>query len=204
MNLWQAELIQPETRVVLEGETIPALFWNAVQARGEEIWLRQKELGIWQSQSWAEVGQIVREMAAGLLHLGLARGEVASILSNTNIEWVLADLAVLSCGGVANGIYPTDAAAQVHYLSEDSRSTILFVEDDEQLDKALEVRERLPLLRKSDGATTRPVCVIAARQSGSTQALRALGRELGVAEWHVHFCGEADAVVSDLSGSLLH
>jgi|688.fasta_scaffold215787_2 hypothetical protein len=55
-----------------------------------------------------------------------------------------------------------------------------------------------------DGATTRPVCVIAARQSGSTQALRALGRELGVAEWHVHFCGEADAVVSDLSGSLLH
>ena len=55
-----------------------------------------------------------------------------------------------------------------------------------------------------DGATTRPVCVIAARQSGSTQALRALGRELGVVEWHVHFCGEADAVVSDLSGSLLH
>jgi hypothetical protein len=55
-----------------------------------------------------------------------------------------------------------------------------------------------------DGATTRPVCVIAARQSGSTQALRALGRELGVAEWHVHFSGEADAVVSDLSGSLLH
>jgi hypothetical protein len=55
-----------------------------------------------------------------------------------------------------------------------------------------------------DGATTRPVCVIAARQSESTQALRALGRELGVVEWHVHFCGEADAVVSDLSGSLLN
>ena len=55
-----------------------------------------------------------------------------------------------------------------------------------------------------DGAAARPVCVIAAQQSGSTQALRALGRELGVAEWHVHFCGESDAVVSDLSGSLLH
>ncbi len=55
-----------------------------------------------------------------------------------------------------------------------------------------------------DGAIARPVCVIAARQSESTQALRALGRELGVAEWHVHFCEESDGVVSDLSGSLLH
>jgi long-chain acyl-CoA synthetase len=61
---------------------------------------------------------------------------------------VLADLAVLSCGGVSNGIYPTDATTQVQYLCEDSRSSILFVEDDEQLDKALEVRAQLPLLRK--------------------------------------------------------
>ncbi|MEN9770691.1 MAG: hypothetical protein RLZZ180_2321, partial [Pseudomonadota bacterium] len=58
MNLWQADQIKPETRVVLEGETITALFWNAVQSRGDETWLRQKELGIWQSQSWNEVGQI--------------------------------------------------------------------------------------------------------------------------------------------------
>ncbi len=147
MNLWQADQIRPETRVVLEGQTIPALFWNAVQSRGQETWLRQKELGIWQSQSWAEVGQIVREMAGGLLHLGLARGEVASILANTRREWVMADLAVLSCAAVANGIYPTDAAAQVQYLCEDSGTTVLFVEDDEQLDKALEVREQLPKLR---------------------------------------------------------
>ena len=49
------------------------------------------------------------------MSLGFAPGQTASILSNTVIEWVLADLAVLSCGGVANGIYPTDAASQVHY-----------------------------------------------------------------------------------------
>jgi len=61
---------------------------------------------------------------------------------------VLCDLAVLSCGGVASGIYPTDAAEQVHYLTHDSHSRIVFVEDDEQLDKALAVRERLPLLTK--------------------------------------------------------
>jgi long-chain acyl-CoA synthetase len=72
---------------------------------------------------------------------------VASVLANTRVEWVLADLAVLSCGGVCNGIYPTDSAPQVHYLCEDSRTTMLFVEDDEQLDKALEARPTLPALR---------------------------------------------------------
>jgi len=147
-NLWDLTHIQPETRVVIEGETIPAMFWNAVARRGPHVWLRQKQLGIWRSWTWQQVGDAVREIAGGLLALGFARGDTASILSNTVVEWVLSDLAVLSCSGVANGIYPTDAPAQVHYLCEDSRTSILFVEDEEQLDKALEVRSQLPLLKK--------------------------------------------------------
>jgi len=147
-NLWDLSHIQPETRVVLEGETIPAMFWNAVAQRQDKVWMRQKKLGIWRSWRWNQTGEAVREIAGGLMSLGFAPGECASILSNTVIEWVLADLAVLSCGGVSNGIYPTDAASQVHYQCEDSRTTILFVEDDEQLDKALEVRSHLAGLRK--------------------------------------------------------
>lgn len=147
-NLWDLSHIRPETRVVLEGDTIPALFWNAVQARGPNVWMRQKELGIWRSWSWTQTGDATREIAGGLLALGFAPRDTASILSNTVVEWVLADLAILSCGGVSNGIYPTDAASQVHYLCEDSGTSVLFVEDDEQLDKALEVRERLPRLKK--------------------------------------------------------
>ena len=147
-NLWDLSHIQPEHDIVMPGETIPAMFWNAVERRGSQVWMRQKKLGIWRSWNWTQTGDAVREIAAGLLSLGFARGECASILANTVIEWVLADLAVLSCGGVCSGIYPTDAASQVHYLCEDSRTTVLFVEDDEQLDKALEVRPRLPLLRK--------------------------------------------------------
>ncbi len=147
-NLWDLSHIQPNTKVVLDGDTIPAMFWSAVEKRGQQIWMRHKEFGIWRSWTWSDTAQAVREIAGGLMHLGLARGDCASILSNTVIEWVLADLAVLSCGGVANGIYPTDAASQVRYLCEDSRTTVLFVEDDEQLDKALEVREQLPRLSK--------------------------------------------------------
>lgn len=79
----------------------------------------------------------MREIGHGLMALGLESRETASILSNTNIEWVLCDLAVLSADGVSTYIYPTDAAEQVEYLSLDSSTTVLFVEDDEQLDKVL-------------------------------------------------------------------
>ena len=147
-RLWDTSSIQPCNDIVLAGETIPSLFWNAVAQRGPTIWMRQKHLGLWRAWTWNQTADAVREIAAGLLSLGFAKGECASILANTVVEWVFADLAILSAGGVSNGIYPTDAPSQVHYLCEDSRTTILFVEDDEQLDKALEVRARLPGLRK--------------------------------------------------------
>jgi len=176
-TLWDLSHIQPETRVVLEGDTIPALFWNGVKARGPAVWMRQKDFGIWRSWTWDQTGEAVREIAHGLMALGFAAGETASILSNTTIEWVLADLGVLSAGGVSNGIYPTDAAEQVHYLCEDSRTTVLFVEDDEQLDKALEVRERLPLLRKIVVVDMEGLREFRDDQVMSLDALRALGRE---------------------------
>jgi len=146
--LWDLSHIQPQTEVVLSGDTIPAMFWNAVQKRGPTVWMRQKEFGIWRSWTWNQTAEAVREIAHGLMALGFAPHETASVLSNTTVEWVLADLAVLSAGGVSNGIYPTDAAEQVQFLCEDSGTTVLFVEDDEQLDKALEVRQHLPRLKK--------------------------------------------------------
>ncbi|MEY3125395.1 MAG: hypothetical protein RLZZ573_1915, partial [Pseudomonadota bacterium] len=147
-TLWDLKHIQPQHKIVLAGETIPALFWNAVEKRGPTVWMRQKHLGLWRSWTWNQTAEAVREIAGGLMSLGFAPGECASILANTVVEWVWADLAVLSCGGVSNGIYPTDAPSQVQYLCEDSATTVLFVEDDEQLDKALEVRGQLPRLRK--------------------------------------------------------
>ena len=147
-GLWDLDHLQPRQNIAIPGDTIPAMFWNAAKARADEVWMRQKQLGIWRSWTWQQTADAVREIAGGLMAMGFASGECASILSNTVVEWVLCDIAVLSCGGVSNGIYPTDAASQVHYICEDSRTTVLFVEDDEQLDKALEVRRGLPLLRK--------------------------------------------------------
>ncbi len=176
-KLWDLSGLQPNREVVMPGDTIPAMFWNAVDRRAGQTWMRQKKLGLWHGWSWSETGQAVREIAAGLISLGFARGECASILSNTVIEWVLADLAVLSCAGVANGIYPTDAASQVHYLCEDSRTSILFVEDDEQLDKALPVRPQLPGLRKVVVFDMEGLRDLADPDVLSLDDLRALGRE---------------------------
>lgn len=176
-GLWDIRTRPPARDILVPGDTLSAMFWNAVQQRGDSVWMRQKKLGIWRSWTWRQTAEAVREISGGLIALGLAPGECASILSNTVIEWVLCDLAVLSCGGVSNGIYPTDAASQVHYLCEDSRTAVLFVEDDEQLDKALEVRAQLPLLRKVIVLDMEGLRELNDPAVMSLAALRALGRE---------------------------
>jgi long-chain acyl-CoA synthetase len=158
------------------GDTVPKLFWRGVCTRGPDVILRQKAFGIWQSVTWAEFGAIAREVGMGLIALGFEPGECAAVLSNTNREWLYADMGILGAGGVSNGIYPTDAAAQVEYLCDDSAVVHLFVEDDEQLDKVLEVRARLPLLRKIIVFDMEGLRDFGDPQVMSLDALRALGR----------------------------
>ena len=132
-------------KIEVEGcDTIPKLFWHQVKQRNARTAFREKDFGIWQSTSWTEYGERARAVGMGLHKLGLARGEVVSVLAETVPEWLYADMGTMGAGGVTNGIYPTDSAKQVDYILSDSRSRFLFVEDDEQLDKFLEVRERCP------------------------------------------------------------
>jgi long-chain acyl-CoA synthetase len=181
-NLWDLGHLQPRPDVVVPGETMPAVFWNAATLRGGRVFMRQKEMGIWREWTWSQTATAVREIGNGLLALGFGGGQCASILANTVVEWVLADLAVLSCGGVSNGIYPTDAAAQVEYLCADSATTILFVEDDEQLDKALAVRERLPALARIVVFDTEGLRDFHDEQVLSLERLREIGRSFGEAQ----------------------
>jgi len=176
-NLWNIDRLQPGPDRLVPGDTLPAMFWHAVAARGERTWMRQKEFGVWRSWSWNETAAAVREIAHGLMALGFERGHTASIMSNTVVEWVLADLAVLSCGGVSSGIYPTDSSSQTQYLCEDSGTRVLFVEDDEQLDKALEAAAHLPTLQRIVVFDMEGLSDFQHRQVMSLEALRALGRE---------------------------
>ena len=74
-RLWDLGHIAPNTNTVMAGETIAAMFWNAVAARGPHVWLRQKELGLWRSWTWDETAQAVREIGAGLVSLGFQAGD---------------------------------------------------------------------------------------------------------------------------------
>jgi long-chain acyl-CoA synthetase len=179
--LWKPRAMSARTDIVVPGETLPQLFRNAARQRGERTFMRQKEFGLWRAWSWGHTERAVREIAMGLAALRFQPGERASILSNTVIEWVLADLGILCAGGVSNGIYPTDAASQVQYLCEDSSSVVLFVEDDEQLDKALEVREQLPSLRHIVVFDMDGLREFSDQMVMSLDALRALGRDHDVA-----------------------
>jgi long-chain acyl-CoA synthetase len=147
-NLWDTTRIAPRTDAVVPGATLPEVFLNAAAQRAGRVWMREKKLGIWHEWTWSQTLRAVREVAMGLVSLAFVKGDCASILSNTVVDWVLTDLGVLCAGGVSNGIYPTDAPSQVQYLCADSATSILFVEDDEQLDKALQVRGELPKLRR--------------------------------------------------------
>src|SRR5687767_1017180 len=166
-----------EAKAVAIGDTVPKMFWHGVRARRAKTFCRQKHLGIWRSVSWDELGRIAREIGMGLASLGYQPGDVVSILSNTNKEWVFADLGALGAAGVVNGIYPTDAAAQVEYLLTDSSSTFIFVEDDEQLDKVLEIRARVPKLAKIIVFDMEGLLELSDSQVMSLDALRELGRE---------------------------
>ena len=142
---------QPATRgangSVLGGDTIARRFWSAVEMRGNRIALRQKHMGLWDEVTWRDYGGHARRIAMALAAIGLLPGETAAILSNTRREWVYADWGVLSAGAVSVGIYPTDSAEQLQYVLRDAGASVLFVEDDEQLDKALQIRAECPKLR---------------------------------------------------------
>jgi len=135
--------------VLIEGcDTIVKLFRYRVQQLGNKVAMREKNFGIWESFTWADYGNKAREIGMGLLALGLNRGDVCSIVSDNNKEWLFTDMGILCSGGVTSGVYTTDSSKQMEYLVTDSRTRFLFVENEEQLDKYLEVRENTPTIKK--------------------------------------------------------
>lgn len=141
---------EPGTRPVrIDGhQTVPALLRARCLENGAVTAHREKDLGIWQSHSWADYLTRVRQIGMGLRALGLVRGDVISILSEDSKEWMYCDMAAQCMGAVSSGVYTTDSARQLAYLVNDSRTKFLFVENEEQLDKFLEVEGEMPSLEK--------------------------------------------------------
>lgn len=126
---------------------LPAMLRDRARATPDAVALRHKDLGRWCEYSWAQFADRTAHTALGFLALGVSAGDKVAIIGENRPEWIWADLAVQGIGAVSVGVYSTSPAAEVEYILEHSGSVVAVVEDEEQLDKVLQVRERLSQLR---------------------------------------------------------
>lgn len=123
--------------------TLASMFWHRVEQDGDRPAQQSKERGVWQTRTWRQVGDVVRELATGLLALGRKRGEAVAILSASRAEWVQADFAIFSAGCRTIPIYPTYPPDLIQYIVNDADVKTLIVEDPAQLAKVLEVQGKV-------------------------------------------------------------
>ena len=123
--------------------TLASMFWNRVEHDGDRAAQRYKAGGTWHTLNWRQVGEVVRELATGLLALGRRKDDAVGILSASRAEWVQADFAIFSAGCRTIPIYPTYPPDLIQYLVNDAGVKTLFVEDASQLAKVLEVQGKL-------------------------------------------------------------
>lgn len=134
----------------VEGTAIPlpaVLRRNAAQW-GDKVALRHKDLGRWCEFSWRTYADRSAQAGLGLQACGVQAGDMVAVIGENRPEWLWADLGAQGIGAITVGVYSTSPAAEVEYILEHSGSVVAVVEDEEQLDKVLQVRERLPRLRQ--------------------------------------------------------
>ncbi|MBI2891439.1 MAG: AMP-binding protein [Nitrospirae bacterium] len=125
--------------------TLPTLFFNRAAAQGDRVALRYKEEGLWKEVTWSAYAEQAKRAARSLLALGVGSQEPVVILGDNRPEWLICDLATMAVGGMTCGIYPTSSADQVAYILAHSGARVVFAENEEQLDKCLEVRDKVPI-----------------------------------------------------------
>ena len=114
----------------------------------ERIAFRDKKFGIWNEISYKEFWLQVNYVGCALNYFGIGKSDKVAIHSENRPEWLISDIGAQAIGAISVGLYPTNPPAEVKYLLGHSESQILFAEDQEQVDKALEVLQDLPDLKK--------------------------------------------------------
>src|SRR5256886_11160004 len=108
------------------------------------IGVQEKRYGIWQPFGWHQLHTRVRDFAHGLASLGVHPGEVVAVLGDNRPEWLISELAAQSLGACTVGIYPTSVGEEIVHVLTDGRVRVVVAEDQEQVDKIIELKDRLP------------------------------------------------------------
>lgn len=128
-------------------DTLPKLLLLHARAHPDEVWLREKDLGIWNSFTWKQVSERVRLMALGLDALGVTRGDVVALIGDNRPQWLMGEIAAHAAGAMSLGIYRDALADEVAYLVTYADVAVIFAEDEEQVDKLLQLEDRIPTVR---------------------------------------------------------
>ena len=128
-------------------DTFPKLLVRNAHEFGAKPALREKEFGIWQALSWQQYHDKVRDFSLGLVSLGFAPGDKVAIIGNNRPEWVCAELAAQAAGGASVGIYQDSNLTEVAYVIDHCDAKFVFAEDQEQVDKILDMIDKLPKLK---------------------------------------------------------
>lgn len=130
-------------------DTLPKCFLERVRQYGDrKIAMRQKDYGIWKSFTWQDSYERVRDFCLGLVELGLQRGDKVCIIGDNDPQYFWAQLAIQSAGGVAVGIFTDSIPSEIDYIVTHSDATLVLAKDQEQCDKLLEVKDKMPALKK--------------------------------------------------------
>jgi long-chain acyl-CoA synthetase len=129
-------------------DTIPKLIRYNCQRWGQHPAMAMKNFGVWQRYSWNEYYQKVRFFSLGLISLGLKPGDVVCIIGDNEPEWFWGEFATQAAGGIVTGIFVDSIPSEVQYVAEHSGARFAIVNDQEQTDKFMEIKNELPNLKK--------------------------------------------------------
>ena len=126
--------------------TLPGLLLEQARRRPDEVALREKEHGIWQPITWAGYAERTRSFSLGLRELGLVAGDRVAIIGDNRPEWLIAELAAQAAGALSLGIYQDAVADEIAHVLAVAEARLVVAEDQEQVDKLLEIRGDLPCM----------------------------------------------------------
>lgn len=133
----------------MSADTFPKLLIEKANQYGsKKIALREKDLGIWQSFTWQDYLEKVKYFSLGMISLGFEPGDKISVIGDNKPEWIIAELAAQCAGGLGTGIYQDSILKEVAYIINHSETKFVIAEDQEQVDKILDMQEELPNVKK--------------------------------------------------------
>ena len=163
-------------------DTFPKLLVRNAGRFGARTALREKEFGIWQSVSWREYHDRVRDFSLGLQTLGMQRGDKVAIIGDNRPEWVWSEVAAQAAGGASVGLYQDSNLNEVAYVIDHCDATFVVAEDQEQVDKILDMLDKLPKVRNVVFTDPRGLRNYRHPKLLSFEAVEAMGRELHARE----------------------